>query len=144
MGIAVPPYIIKETTKTNKNSIKAGLIRPQGESLENVELRTALSQAVDAANLNVSERAALNHAFYNGEQVFPLFKKGEQIASINYFHKNGEIGVNDSFTKEVMSIKVPEDVSIVKEKYMTSQKGNFQANLDNALKKLRQIVKFYD
>lgn len=109
-------------------------------TIENVELRAALDKAVEDANLNVTERMALNKMFYPNGGGFELFPKNVQVPVFNMFHKPGQV-FQDSFTKEVDSIKIPEYVSRVNERTLRSSKGNFKANFDNAIKKLKKVLK---
>ncbi len=129
----------------NINGVKeipAGLLKwkpDPGMTIENVELRAMLDKAVDDAKLNVTERMALNKRFFPNGGGFELFPKNVRVPQFNYFHKPGEL-VKDSFTREVQALEIPEDVSRIKEYMLKSSKGNFRANLDNALKKLKKVL----
>ncbi len=130
-------------TISSITEIPLGLIRkPQDPRLtiENVELRAVLDKAVNDAGLNVTERMALNKKFFPNGGGFELFPKEARVARFNTFYRPGQ-EYQDSFTREVEAVKLPEDVCMRQERIMRSKKGNFQANLDNALKKLGKVLK---
>jgi hypothetical protein len=55
--------------KVSAIEIPSGLIKKpidRSQTIENAELRIALEQAVDAADLNLTERLALNKEFSKG------------------------------------------------------------------------------
>lgn len=143
MSIFIPPYILKASEQTKKVAIKSGLIRPQGEHLENVELRAMLHKAVDDADLNVSERMALNKRFFPYGGGVPVCKNGVSKVYINTFHKPGEPAGEDSFAKECNTLdeEYPQSVKYICEKSCESNKSNYQTNLNNALKKLKNTLK---
>lgn len=120
--------------------IPVGLIRPQGPSLENVELRATLEKAVDDANLNVSERLALNKKFFPNGGGFPLLKKNAESAEITEFYKKGRELASDTFSKDISELKIHGEVPVVKLSVTKSSKSNFQTNLSNALKKLKKVL----
>ncbi|MCD7780032.1 MAG: hypothetical protein LUH05_05100 [Candidatus Gastranaerophilales bacterium] len=112
------------------------------QTIENVELRTALEQAVENADLYVTERMALNKKFYPNGGGFELFSKNNDEPPVFMFYSNKKGGKSsDSFTKEVESIKIPEDICRIKTGVRNSSKSNYQANLDNALRKLKNVLK---
>lgn len=124
-----------------KKVIPMGLIKGSNprQTIENVELRATLEKAVEDAKLNVTERMALNKKFFPNGGGFNLFPEGIRVPKFNTFYRPGQVEA-DAFTKEVQAIKIPEDICLKKEHIMKSSKGNFQANLDNALKKLRKVL----
>ena len=142
MNIFIPSFAQKASMQTKRKDVPVGIIRPQGESLDNVELRVTLQKAVDDADLNVSERMALNKKFFPNGGGVPLCKKGAKEVYITTFHKPGKTLSDDEFAKECDAIddKLPENVDIW-EKFSKSKKGNYKTNLDNALKKLKQTLK---
>lgn len=147
MSIFIPPYVDKQlqatqnTRKRNtQRSIPVGNIRPQGESIENVELRQTLLKAVEDANLNLSERMALNQTYFNGEKVIPLFPRGKKEAQITTFHKKNDTRLSDSFTKEVNAVKKPANVSTIRQRFSVSLFGDLETNLNNALAKLKKVL----
>ena len=123
--------------------IPSGLIRkPFSDAkmtIENVELRAALDKAVEDAKLNVTERMALNHKFFPNGGGFKLFPENVRVPEINIFYAPGKPN-NDSFTREINNLKIPEYVSQQKQRVIKSSKGNFQANFDNAVKKLKKVL----
>lgn len=116
------------------------LTKPQNANLDNIELRVTLEKAVDDAKLNVTERAALNHKFFPHGDGFILIPKGEKSPEFNYYYVSGESNFHDSFTKELQEMDIPEGCQ-KQEHIFKSSKDNFQANLDNALKKLAEVLK---
>jgi len=125
--------------------IPSGLMRKSKQdprmTIENVELRAVLDKAVADADLNVTERMSLNEKFFPNGGGFELFPKDTRVARFNIFYRPGQAEYMDSFTREVEAVKLPEDVCMRQDRIMRSKKGNFQANLDNALKKLGKVLK---
>ncbi len=121
--------------------IPMGLIKGYNpkQTIENVELRATLEKAVEDAKLNVTERMALNKKFFPNGGGFNLFPDNIEIPHFNIFYKPGQSDI-DSFTKEVFSVKIPENICRRKSHILKSSKGNFQANFDNALKKLKKVL----
>ncbi len=128
---------------TGIQEIPAGLIKKTPDprlTIDNVELRATFDKAVEDAKLNVTERMALNKKFFPNGGGFELFPSDIRVPQFNFFYKPGELA-KDSFTREIESVKIPEDISIIKEYRLKSSKGCFQTNLDNALKKLKKVLK---
>lgn len=122
--------------------IPSGLIRPQQrQTLENVELRATLEKAVEDAKLNVSERFALNQKFFPNGGGFNLAPKDKGPLEYTVFYRKGEEINKDTFTKELLSQDVQNDSGMVLEEVRKSSKSNFQTNLENALKKLQEVLK---
>ena len=105
---------------------------------KDIEDRMYLQYAIDKADLNVSERLAINEAFYPNGGGFDLFQKDKSEAEV-ILYKNGKDDEQDEFTKELIQIEVPKNVSF-NIKTQTSQKGNFETNLTNALNKLKKMI----
>ena len=120
--------------------IPSGLIKPQAPSLENVELRAALEKAVEDANLNVSERFALNQKFFPNGGGFNLAPASKAPIEYTLFCRKGENINQDTFTKELLAQDVDNPTGLTKEMLRRSSKGNFQTNLDNALEKLKKVL----
>lgn len=110
-------------------------------TIANAYRHVFLEQAVDSADLNVTERMALNKKFFPHGGGFELFPKTKNAASFNIFWEEGASPLKDTFTREVEQLKLPEHVCRIKKRYFRSSKSNLQANLDNALKKLKKAVK---
>ncbi len=125
--------------------IPMGLITRENQdpslTKENTELKVDLQRAVEKAELNVTERMALNKQFYPNGGGFDLFSKNENTAKFNLFYVPGETTFDDSFTKEIRNLKLPEEICKTQERIMPSSKSNFQTNLDNALNKLKKVFK---
>lgn len=122
----------------------SGLLRSKSDprmTIENFELRETLNQAVEDAGLNVTERMALNEKFFPNGGGFELFPKNVQVPQFNIFYQKGGSGEVDSFTREIEKLKIPDDISQQKTHIFRSSKSCFQANLDNALKKLGNVLK---
>lgn len=99
-----------------------------------------LEQAVDRADLNVTERMALNKKFFPDGGGFELFPKSKKTAMFNIFWNDGKTPFQDSFTKEIEQLKLPKYVCKVKKRYFRSSKSNLQSNLENAIRKLKKAV----
>lgn len=99
-----------------------------------------MKKAADDANLNVTERLALNHKFFAKGGGFELFPQHIQVPQLNHFYNSSTDNFDDSFTKEVAKLEIPEHISRIKNNFKKSSKGNFQTNLDNALKKLKKVL----
>ena len=68
----------------------SGLIRKpvdRSATLENKELRIALEQAVDAANLNLTERMAINKQFFPNGDGFKLVPPDTDVVEITTYYK---------------------------------------------------------
>ncbi|MBQ4123305.1 hypothetical protein IJD44_06255 [bacterium] len=124
-----------------KVEIPYGLIRPQGPSIENVELRATLEKAVEDARLNPSERLALNEKFYPNGGGFKLYSPETDVLEITTFYKKNEPFEIDEYARKVNKLFLDNKSGIVQESFQSSDKGNFQTNLDNALAKLKKVLK---
>ena len=121
----------------------SGLIRKpvdRSATLENKELRIALEQAVDAANLNLTERMAINKQFFPNGDGFKLVPPDTDVVEITTYYKKDETELDD-FAQDAMQIAAASGKDLVRETIKPSKKGNFQANLDNALAKLFDVFK---
>ncbi len=114
---------------------------PNNVSIENLYRRFELEDAVERADLNVTERMALNRKFYPNGGGFNLFPENVPIYKFNMYYKKGSLPEEDTFTKEIESLTLPEHVCRVQKRTYVSSKYNFSSNLDNAIKKLREIFK---
>ncbi len=120
------------------------LIKPINANLENIELRATLEKAVEDANLNVTERAALNHEFFPHGDGFNLFPKNTDTAEFTIFLKDKNNDFNDSFSKELEEINKPSYIKNTDTIFIRSEGNNFKRNLENALKKLNNYFKNQD
>ena len=121
----------------------SGLIRKpldRSATLENKELRIALEQAVDAANLNLTERMAINKQFFPNGDGFKLVPPDTDVVEITTYYKKDDTELDD-FAAEAMQIAGESGNDLVRETVKHSEKGNFQTNLDNALAKLFDVFK---
>ena len=141
MSIFIPPYVHKAVMETKGKDVPVGIIRPQGKSLDSVELRVALEKAVDDANLNVSERMALNKKFFPNGGGVPLFKEGETTPRITTYYKKGQKPGQDKFSKQIDNLKQLDKFEYTCHKTEKSDKGNYKTNLKNALNKLGSVLK---
>ena len=98
-----------------------------------------LEDAVEKAELNVAERMALNKEFYPNGGGFNLFPESAQTYKFNIFCKRGTNPEEDTFTREIEQLELPEHVCRVKKRTFPSKSDNFTTNLDNAIKKLRKV-----
>ena len=105
---------------------------------KDVEDRLYLQYAVNKANLNVSERLAINEAFYPNGGGFDLFQKGAEEANA-VIYSNGTNDFQDTFTRELLKMKVPDGVAY-RVKTQKSDKGNFETNLAMAISKLKEVI----
>ncbi len=101
---------------------------------EQILLNMALNQAADKADLNTTERLAINKAFFPDGNGLVVFPKGKTSADFVYYPIDKRY---DEFESETSELKIPENI---KQHSITwsqkSDKGSFQENLDRALKKL--------
>lgn len=121
----------------------SGLLRKpvdRRQSVENAELRIALEQAVDAAGLNLTERMAINKQFFPNGDGFKLVPPDTDVVEITTYYKKDETEL-DYFAQDAMQIAAASGKDLVRETIKPSKKGNFQANLDNALAKLFDVFK---
>lgn len=116
---------------------------PLGARTED-EMREKLFKAADDAKLNVTERLALNDEFFPQGGGFELFPEDYREHHINNFitesNTSDEFIPHDGFSIEVEELQYPEHASVVKNHYFRTKKSNFQANLDNAIKKLKSVL----
>ena len=121
----------------------SGLIKKpadRSQSVENAELRIALEQAVEVAGLNLSERLALNKEFFPKGDGFKIAPLDKDVVEITTYYKKDEAEFDD-FAQEAMKIAIDSGNGLIKETVKPSKKSNFQANLDNALAKLYDVLK---
>ena len=119
----------------------SGLIRKPADkrqSVENAELRIALEQAVDAADLNLTERLAINKQFFPNGDGFRLVPQNADTIEITTYYKKDETELDD-FAAEAMQIAAESGNEMVYETVKPSKKGNFQTNLESALSKLYSV-----
>ena len=108
-------------------TVRDEMFRPiECKALENAELRATLEKAVEDANLNVTERMALNKKFFPNGDGFKLFPTDTNYCEFNFYLKKGS-PVTDEFVKAAESV-IPE--------YQIS----YSQNLQNALKKLKRVL----
>ena len=107
---------------------------------QDIKNRKMLEKAVDDAELNITERMALNKRFFpngGGFNIFPNIP----VQTINIFYKRNSNPEDDEFIRETKQLEFPNRVCRVKWNERLSKKDSFQANLDNAIKKLRKTLK---
>ncbi len=117
------------------------LIKPRNANLDNIELRVTLEKAVEDADLNVTERAALNHKFFPHGDGFKLFPLDKDTAEFSIYKKDDDDKFDDPFSRELKEIKCPEHVTTIDAQTCYSKQGNYLQNLNNALKKLYDVLK---
>ena len=110
------------------------------KALENAELRATLEQAADKANLNVTERMAINKKFYPNGGGFRLFPTDTNLCEYTLYYKKG-CPDTDEFIKQTQSLKIPENICRIKQSVHRSSKNCYEKNLENAIKKLKQVLK---
>ncbi len=109
-------------------TVRDEMLQPiECKALENAELRATLEKAVEDANLNVTERMALNKKFFPHGDGFKLFPTDTNYGEFNFYLKKGS-PVTDEFIKAAETITIPE--------YQRS----YSQNLQNALKKLKRVL----
>ena len=121
--------------------IPSWLIKPQAPSLENVELRATLEKAVEDAKLNADERNALNQEFFPNGGGFNLPSDAKAPAGKTIIYREGKNINQDTFTKEHSEQDIESQSRLVPENERNSSKSDFQTNLENALKKLKEVLK---
>lgn len=109
------------------------------KALENVELRATLEQAVEKANLNVTERMALNKKFFPNGGGFKLFPTDTNYGEFNLYLKKGT-PATDEFVKAAESVEIPEHICRIKQHVYRSSKSSYSQNLQNALNKLKRVL----
>ncbi len=122
--------------------IPSGLIKAptdRRKTVENSELRIALEQAVDVADLNLTERLAINKEFFPHGDGFRVAPLTEDILELTTFYTVD--GEDDKFNEEARRIAMRNSDGIYRETIKKSQKSSFQTNLENALNKLYKVFK---
>ena len=84
------------------------------DKIKNADLRACLDKAVEDANLNVTERLALNKTFFPKGGGFNLFPEGKPVYDFNYYITPNNLLENDEFVAEAEELTFPEHVSRVK------------------------------
>ncbi|MBQ3641684.1 hypothetical protein II906_07165 [bacterium] len=113
---------------------------PRVPTIEDADDRMYLQYAVDKAGLNVTERLAINEKFFQNSDGFDLFQKGKDFAEAVIYLNDGEAeALKDSFTRLLTDVSIPDGIkyTVITKK---SDKGNFEANLDSAIKKLQEAL----
>ncbi|MBE7704926.1 MAG: hypothetical protein E7Z90_03820 [Cyanobacteria bacterium SIG29] len=122
--------------------IPSGLIRPKQDkkmTVENAELKIALQQAADNADLNLTERLAINKKFFPDGDGFDTTPKYDDILEITTYYKK-DSDEKDNFNEEALELALRTTDGVVKDTHRQSSKSSFQTNLENALKKLAKVV----
>ncbi len=122
--------------------IPSGLIRKpvdRRDTIENAELRIALEQAVDSADLNLTERLAINKEFFPHGDGFRVAPLTEDILELTTFYTAD--GEDDKFNEEARQLAIKNSDGVYKETIKKSNKSSFQTNLENALDKLYKVFK---
>lgn len=120
----------------------SGLIRKpvdRSATLENKELRIKLEQAIEDADLNLTERMAINKQFFPNGDGFKLVPPDTDVVEITTYYKKDDTELDD-FAAEAMQIAAESGNDLVRETVKPSKKGNFQTNLENALAKLYDVL----
>ncbi len=133
-------------SKINRVEIPSGLMEgrifnPNNLSIENSDKRMVLDKAVEKAGLNVTERLALNDTFFPNGGGFNLFPENVYMHKFNIFYDGKTPPEADTFTKEIKQLVIPETVCRTQTRIYPSSKGNFATNFDNAIKKLKAVLK---
>ena len=114
--------------------------RPKYNPKPDRKKQEVLRKAVDKADLNVTERMALNEVFYPNGGGFELFPDAP-IYTKNIFIKRNSNPDDDMFIKKTESLSYPEHVCRIITNTYLSSKDSLQANFDNAIKKLKKVLK---
>ncbi len=118
-----------------------GLIKGREyRTLDSVEIKATLDKAVDDAHLNVTERLALNKEFFPNGGGFELFPKNVSVPEFTFYYKKGSAAV-DEFTREAETVKIPDRISRISQTVRRSNKNCFEKNLENAISKLKSVIK---
>ncbi len=125
--------------------IPSGLMRgkimnPQNHSIENVYTRMRLEEAVEKADLNVTERLALNQKFFPNGGGFDLFPENKHSYRINHFYNRLGSPETDTFIKQADSLEKPDHVCRITKRFYPSSEDSFNTNLKLALKKLKKAI----
>ncbi len=99
-----------------------------------------LDNAANKAGLNVTERLALNEVFYPNGGGFDLFPSAP-VYTKNIFIKRNTNPDDDMFIQKTKALGYPEHVCRIITKTYRSSKDSLEANLDNAIKKLKKVLK---
>jgi hypothetical protein len=99
-----------------------------------------LENAVNKAGLNVTERLALNEVYFPNGGGFDLFPSAP-VYTKNIFIKKNTNPDDDMFIQKTKALEYPEHVCRIITKTYRSSKDSLEANLDNAIKKLKRILK---
>ncbi len=118
-----------------------GLIKGRSQSIDNIDLRVSLEKAVNDADLNVTERMALNEKFFPNGGGFELFPKGKENCQFSLYPKSDKLDEKDVFLKEINEVNIPDDIAYSETLIIPSKEGTFNKNLENALKKLSEALK---
>lgn len=109
-------------------------------TLSDKKTKKMLENAADKAGLNVTERLALNKMFYPNGGGFKLFPD-VPVQTINIFYKRNSNPEADEFIRETKELKFPNRVCRVQWNERLSKNDSFHTNLNNALKKMKSILK---
>ena len=130
--------------KTNPIGLYPSIVKmptDRRKTVENTELRVALEQAVDEADLNVSERLAINEAFFpKGDGFAPIPKDRDILEITTYYNIDGKRS-EDDFAHRAFEIAADHGDKIVKENFVLSAKCNRKGNFDKAIEKLSKVIK---
>ena len=126
-------------------AIPSGLMReyinrPKTEPKHDKNKKAMLENAVNKAGLNVTERLALNEVFFPNGGGFDLFPSAP-VYTKNIFIKRNTNPDDDMFIQKTKALEYPEHVCRIITKTYRSSKDSLEANLDNAIKKLKKVFK---
>ncbi len=128
----------------DKNVIPSGLLEDEffrrEKTIDDLELRTTLEKAVKDANLNVTERLALNETFFPNGGGFELFPPDIHEYESTLYYVPNMPPESDTFITKALNIDTPNSVCI--HKYITrkSKKPSLVVNLETALEKLKKAI----
>ena len=111
------------------------------ESIYDIEEKDIIEQAVKDANLNVTERMALNETFFPNGGGFELFPDSVYEHESTIYYNPIIPPERDEFINKTMSLKVPDDVSIYKYIFKEGKKSSLALNLESALSKLKNVLR---
>lgn len=108
------------------------IIRPY--TAQELALKDKIQESAEKAKLNLSETLALNKKFGLNLQYTP---QKDVVEITGFIKKNAK--KPDPFIEECMS-EAKYYGGIILEKIRISSKGSFATNVENALKKLKQVL----
>ena len=137
--------LLNQKDKEDLHSIPSGLMEDvfsrSNKSIKDIELKDMVERAVKDANLNVTERMALNETFFPNGGGFELFPEDTYAHELTIYYNPIIPPENDEFVNKTLKIKVPDYVSVYKYIFKDGKKPSLTLNLESALSKLKNILK---